>query len=80
MMKKLLEILSGKPKNGSILESVKPYIFIPQLILSLLLLFVSIREQNFLIGCIAILFAWQMGWGMSITRYFVGEEKKNEKK
>lgn len=79
MMKKLFKILSGKPKNGDIIESVNPFIVIPQTLLSLLLMIIAIKEQQILTGILALLFAWQIGWGMSIDRYMNMEDKKNGK-
>lgn len=68
-MKNLFKSLSGRPKDGKIQESIKPAIAIPQGFLSLLLMLIAINTNSILAGIMSLLFAWQIGWGMSIERF-----------
>lgn len=79
MMKKIFKILSGEPKNGDIIESIKPVIVIPELILSVCIMIIAIKGESIILGLFSLLFSWQIGWGMSITRFFNEEDKNRER-
>lgn len=68
-MKHIFEILSGRPKDGDVIECIRPIIVMPQLMLTLLMMIWGIGFKNFILGILALFSAWQMGWGMSIERF-----------
>lgn len=75
-MKNFFKLLSGEPKNGDIIQCIKLSIVIPQLIITLLIWYTSYEVNSMLLGLLGLLFAWQIGWGMSITR-FIKHDKNN---
>ncbi|MDD4779161.1 MAG: hypothetical protein PHT02_00965 [Tissierellia bacterium] len=79
-MKNFFKILSGRPKNGNVVEYIKPFIFFPQLIIASIVMYQGFTCKHIgyklILAIIAIIFAWQAGWGMSIER-FVKSENKN---
>lgn len=74
-MKKILKKISGKPKDGDIIECINPIFASIQTIISFSLMLSAIRHDNILLGIMSLLFAWQIGWGMSIERFCKNEEK-----
>lgn len=76
MIKRFFKILSGKPKSGDVIESIRPTIVIPIWMLSIFLLHLSVRYSNVFLGYFALLFSWQIGWGMSIERFNNIERRK----
>ncbi|MDU4953775.1 hypothetical protein HF846_04125 [Clostridium cadaveris] len=76
-MKKIFERLSGKPKNGDIIECMRPYIAIPQTIIAIIIMIHAIKTVNIVAGLTSLLLTWQVGWGMSIER-FIQSEKQEE--
>lgn len=77
-LKQIFKALSGRPKNGDIIECIRPMIVMPQLMMTLLLMAWGIGSRNFMFGLLALLFAWQMGWGMSIERFSNSEKRQLE--
>lgn len=75
-LSQVFKALSGRPKDGDIIECIRPMIVMPQLMMTLLLMAWGIGSKNFLFGLLALLFAWQMGWGMSIERFSNSEKKQ----
>lgn len=81
MIEKLLIKLSGNPKPKNIVEikeSIKPFIFIPQIIIAFTMGYCGIKFQWYGLVMISIIFAWQAGWGMSVTRFVNHEINKRE--
>lgn len=79
-MKKFFKLLSGRPKNGNVKECFKPFITIPQLILSIVLMIMAVKSNSInslFYGIMSIALSWQLGWGMSIER-FIKDENKNK--
>lgn len=74
-MKNFFKKISGRPKDGEIIECIKPFIAIPQCILALGFLIFAIKNNSFLSGITALLIAWQIGWGMSIERFYKNDTK-----
>lgn len=68
-MKNIFKLLSGRPKDGDVIECIRPIIVLPQFMITILLMTWGIRFRNPLIGIMALIFAWQIGWGMSIERF-----------
>lgn len=73
-MKKYIKMLSGRPKDGDIIECVRPFIVVPTFMLAFILMCWSIKFNFIGFGIMSMLFSWQIGWGMSIERF-----KKNDK-
>jgi|GEM_PF-5475500 len=74
-MKKYIKKLSGRPKDGDIVECIRPFIVIPTFLLAFILMYWSIKLNFIGFGIMSMLFSWQIGWGMSIERF-----KKSDKK
>lgn len=74
-MKKFFEKISGEPKDGDIIECIKPVFASIQTVFSTGLMLIAIKYDNVLVGIMSLLFAWQIGWGISIKRFYKNEEK-----
>ena len=74
-MKKIFKALSGKPKNGNIVECIHPFVFFPQMLIAIGLMYMQVKTGILIYGVFAVLISWQAGWGMSIQR-FINEDKK----
>lgn len=64
--------LNGKP-DGKIRECIKPFVVIPQVIFIIISMICAMNNPHTILGYffayLAIIFAWQVGWGMSIIRF-----------
>jgi len=72
-MKKYIKILSGRPKDGDIIECINPIVVLPTLMIAFILMCWGIKFKNPIYGIMSMLFSWQVGWGMSVERF-----KKND--
>lgn len=68
-MKKYIKMLSGRPKDGYIIECIRPFIVIPTFVLAFILMYCGIKFNCIGFGIMSMLFSWQIGWGMSIERF-----------
>jgi hypothetical protein len=76
--KKIVENLSGRPKSGNIVECITPITGIPMFLFSLLFMILAIKFKSFTFGFLSIIFAWQIGWGMSIERFNNNEKRRSK--
>ena len=74
-MRNFFKKLSGEPKDGDIIECIKPVTASIQIIFSISLMLLAMKYDNILAGIMSLLFSWQIGWGMSIKRFYKNEEK-----
>lgn len=79
-MNKFFKAISGKPKEGSIREYIKPFVFYPQIIFCIWSMYMgfttNIPYAKFMFAFVSVAISWQAGWGMSIERFFKSEDKK----
>lgn len=76
--KELFKKITGRPKEGDIIECIKPVVVLPTAMVSFLFMVFSIKFQNIFLGIFSMMFAWQIGWGMSIERFKNSEKKSKE--
>lgn len=76
-MKKYIKILSGRPKDGDIIECIRPVIVLPMFMMAFILMCWSIKSKYLGFGLMSMLFSWQIGWGMSIERFKKSDEKED---
>lgn len=74
--KELFKKMSGRPKEGDIIECIKPVVVLPIAMISFLSMVLAIKFHNIFLGMFSMIFAWQIGWGMSMER-FANSEKEN---
>lgn len=72
------KILSGRPKNVTITESIKVIPFTILWILAIGLMIYGFNINNPIPCIFSLLFAWQNGWVMSIERCYKSELKKEK--
>lgn len=83
-MNKFFKWLSGKPKDGDIVDCIKPILFIPQMLFATYLMYcgftVDVIAAKFIFAMMAVVISWQAGWGMSVIRFVKNEKEiENEK-
>lgn len=76
---KFFKILSGRPKDGDIIECIKFFPFVILCIISIGLVIYGFNINNPIPCLMALVFAWQNGWSMSIER-FINHERKEDNK
>ena len=79
MIKIIFTYLSGKPKDGDVVENISILTIIGML-LSIIMLYLGFRTYpqhhigSIYFGLMTIALAWQAGWGMSIERFNKSEK------
>lgn len=74
MIKIMFNKLSGKPKDGDVIEYISGLTTI-SIFLSVLMLYLGLRTYpqhhigSIYFGLMTIALAWQAGWGMSVERF-----------
>lgn len=76
-MKKIFERLSGRPKNGNIIECFKKEDIVI-VVMDFICMMLAVKYNNFLAGIGTIFISWVIGWGMSIERFIQYEKKKED--
>jgi len=78
-MNKFFKIISGRPKQGDITDCIKPFIFYPQIAVCIWIMFLGFTANHtfskFIYAFLAVIIAWQAGWGMSIERFIKSEKE-----
>lgn len=81
-MSKFFKMISGRPKNGNITECLSPIINIIQMAFVGFLFGLANIDKSlygkFMFFTIATLAIWQIGWGMSLKRFTVYENRLKE--
>jgi hypothetical protein len=83
IMKSIFKFLSGRPKNGDVIECIRPIVFFPCIIFGIILMYKGFTSQinieKLLFAFLACMFIWQAGWSMSIERFRKSEINKEYK-
>jgi len=81
-MKKFFKWLSGKPKNGDVIECINPILFTFSMGVAITAILFGYSTGNyferFFYTFVGVIFAWQAGWGMSMERFYKNEIKNGE--
>lgn len=78
--KELFKKITGRPKEGDVIECINPVIVLPIGMISICSMFMATKSQNIFLGLFSLAFAWQIGWGMSIERFKNSERNNKEDK
>ena len=76
LRKELLKKITGRPKEGDVIECINPVTMLPIFMLSIIFMVAGIKRDNLFCGLFSMLLSWQIGWGMSIERFKNSEKKK----
>lgn len=74
--KELFKKMTGRPKEGDVIEYINPVVVLPIAMISFLSMVWAIKFHNIFLGIFSMMFAWQIGWGMSIERFKNSEKGK----
>lgn len=77
--KELFKKITGCPKEGDIIECINPVVVLPIAMISFLSMVLAIKFHNIFLGIFSMMFAWQIGWGMSIERFKNSEKRRRYK-
>lgn len=73
--KELFKKIAGRPKEGEVIECINPIVVLPIAMISFFFMLWAITFQNIFMGLFSMVFAWQIGWSMSIERFKNSENK-----
>ena len=79
LRKEIFKKITGRPKEGDIVECINPIVVLPIAMMSLFCMLWAIIFHNIFLGLFSMLLSWQIGWGMSIERFRNSEKKINNK-
>lgn len=75
LRKELFKKITGRPKEGDIVECINPIIVLPLAMISFFCMLWAIIFHNLFLGLFSMLLSWQIGWGMSIERFRNSEKE-----
>lgn len=73
--KELFKKITGRPKEGDIIECINPIFVLSTATISFFFMLWAILFNNIFLGILSMIFSWQIGWGMSIERFKSSERK-----